>query len=469
MEIVDCFPYFNEKELLELRINLMHDYVDRFIITDADHTHKGDPKPFTCKETLKELGLVSDKIQVIEVNLPSNKRFKSAWIRERMQRDEAAKYFNDDTIAYVSDCDEIINPEYIEYYLDMIQKIPYDIYRVPLMNLQGRGDFQVYHQNGNPEEWNVPFFCIKRHFQEHTLSYIRENMFNPLCNKEQASYKHNHQNFANAFLTINGEYLQYAGWHFTWMGDLFNRTQKLNSFLHWDEFDKVQNPEENTTDVLGREGFTLKKISHNLLPQKIFELPRVKEYLLPEYKVSHIYQNPEFGEDWFSYPNLYSSMVNQFPSGSKFIEVGSWKGKSSAFMAAEIANSQKDIEFICIDTWEGSVEHQDFKELKNLYDIFKSNMKPLEKYYRSIKSKSLDAVNLFPDQSLDFVFIDASHEYEDVKNDINAWFPKVKVGGVLAGHDYYENNDYAPGVKMAVNEIFRDFRVSENCFIVRKK
>jgi predicted O-methyltransferase YrrM len=162
-------------------------------------------------------------------------------------------------------------------------------------------------------------------------------------------------------------------------------------------------------------------------------------------------------------------MVNQFPSGSKFIEVGSWKGKSSAFMAAEIANSSKDIEFICIDTWEGSVEHRDFKELKNLYDIFKSNMKPLEKYYRPIKSKSLDAVNLFPDQSLDFVFIDASHEYEDVKNDIIAWFPKVKVGGVLAGHDYYENNDYAPGVKMAVNEIFRDFETSENCFIVRKK
>jgi predicted O-methyltransferase YrrM len=96
-------------------------------------------------------------------------------------------------------------------------------------------------------------------------------------------------------------------------------------------------------------------------------------------------------------------------------------------------------------------------------------MKPLEKYYRSIKSKSLDAVNLFSDQSLDFVFIDASHEYEDVKNDINAWFPKVKVGGVLAGHDYYENNDFAPGVKMAVNEIFRDFETSENCFIVRKK
>lgn len=287
MQIVDCFPYFNEKELLELRINLLHDYVDRFIITDANHTHKGDPKPFTCKETLKQLGLLSDKIQVIEVNLPSNKRFKSAWIRERMQRDEAVKYFSDDTIAYVSDCDEIINPEYIEYYIDMIQKIPYDVYRVPLMNLQGSGDLQVHHRNGNPEEWNAPFFCVKRHFKEHSLSYIRENISNPLCDKEQISYRYNQQNFGNASLILNGEYLKYAGWHFTWMGDLSNRTNKLNSFLHWDEFDYVKNPKENSTDVLGRNDFYLKKISHDLLPKKLFETERIKNFLLPNIEIKN--------------------------------------------------------------------------------------------------------------------------------------------------------------------------------------
>ena len=449
----------------------MYDHVDRFIITDADHTHKGDPKPFTCKNTLRKLGLMYDKIQVVEVNLPSNKRFKNAWIRERMQRDEAVKYFREDTIAYISDCDEIIDPQYIEYYIDVIYKIPFDVFRVPLINLQGRGDFQVYHKNGIPEEWNAPFFCTERHFNHHKLSYIRESVSHPLCTNDTADYREKYSNFKNSFLTIDGAHVNAAGWHFSWMGSESNKNKKLNSFLHWDEYNKLEEIEENSTDILGREKYYLKKIPHNLLPSKIFELSRVKNYLLLDCNniINHIYQNPEFGENWFSYPKLYSNVVNEFPSGSKFIEVGSWKGKSSAYMAVEIANSQKDIEFICIDTWEGSVEHQDFKELKNLYDIFKSNMKPLEKYYRSIKSKSLDAVNLFSDNSLDFVFIDASHEYEDVKNDINAWFPKVKVGGVLAGHDYYENNDFAPGVKMAVNEIFRDFETSENCFIVRKK
>ena len=111
--------------------------------------------------------------------------------------------------------------------------------------------------------------------------------------------------------------------------------------------------------------------------------------------IDHIYQNPEFGENWFSYPNLYKSIVDKFESGSKFVEIGSWKGKSSAYMAVEIANSGKDIEFYCVDTWEGSIENQNNPELPYLYDIFKENMKPLDGYYRNMKMTSLQAVKKF--------------------------------------------------------------------------
>jgi GR25 family glycosyltransferase involved in LPS biosynthesis len=80
--------------------------------------------------------------------------------------------------------------------------------------------------------------------------------------------------------------------------------------------------------------------------------------------------------------------------------------------------------------------------------------------------KSLDAVSRFDDHSLDFVFIDASHEYEDVKADIIAWLPKIKPGGILAGHDYYIGDfDYYPGVKQAVNEEFSEFEAKYNCWI----
>ena len=182
--------------------------------------------------------------------------------------------------------------------------------------------------------------------------------------------------------------------------------------------------------------------------------------------MDHIYNQPQFEVSYFTYPKFYSRIVSKFPSGGKFVEIGSWKGKSSAYMVVEIINSGKNIEFTCVDTWEGSIEHQDFPELKDLYKIFKSNMNPLEKHYTDIKMSSLEAVKFFPDKSLDFVFIDASHEYNDVKNDILAWKPKVKIGGILSGHDYWTDEHSWLDVRKAVNEILKDIEITnEGCWI----
>lgn len=167
--------------------------------------------------------------------------------------------------------------------------------------------------------------------------------------------------------------------------------------------------------------------------------------------MEHIYEQPQFGENWFNYGRTYREMVEKFPSGSYFVEVGSWKGKSSAFMCVEIINSEKQIKFDCVDTWEGSKEHKNNSELSNLYQIFKENMRPLEGYYTDLKMKSMEAVQLYEDESLDFVFIDASHEYEDVRDDITHWISKVKKGGILAGDDY---NSGWEGVIKAVDETF---------------
>ena len=185
-----------------------------------------------------------------------------------------------------------------------------------------------------------------------------------------------------------------------------------------------------------------------------------------------------FGQNWFSYPKLYEQMVNQFPSGSKFVEVGSWKGRSSSHMAVEIANSDQDISFYCVDTWSGSEEHYDASgsayepNIDRLYDIFTENMKPVSDYYIPLRMKSIEASFKFENVSLDFVFIDASHEYQDVLDDIKHWLPKVKPGGVLAGHDYYvqpHNHTFAPGVKQAVNESFNlyDLNTNEDCWIYK--
>ena len=161
-------------------------------------------------------------------------------------------------------------------------------------------------------------------------------------------------------------------------------------------------------------------------------------------------------DGWFDDPidkELYSEMVNKYPSGSHFVEVGSYKGKSASLMAVEMINNNKDIKFDCVDTWLGSPEHQILAEVRNdtLFNIFTENIKPVAHKVNAIRAASVEASSLYEDKSLDFVFIDADHSYEAVKEDLEAWFPKMKDGGTIAGHDYGNPTN---GVKPAVDEFF---------------
>lgn len=184
--------------------------------------------------------------------------------------------------------------------------------------------------------------------------------------------------------------------------------------------------------------------------------------------MEHIYEREGFGENWFTYPEFYSEMIDLLSSGSKMVEVGSWKGKSISYFVVESLNRGKQISCTAIDTWVGSEEHQNMSGVKNdtVYTTFLNNIEPIKNHLVHIRKPSLEAVCEFEDESLDFVFIDAAHDYESVKADIESWIHKVKPKGIIAGHDYL-----SPGVKKAVDEYFGDavlFRNSmENCWIVK--
>lgn len=189
--------------------------------------------------------------------------------------------------------------------------------------------------------------------------------------------------------------------------------------------------------------------------------------------MEHFYQN--LGQDWFTYPNLYKSVVEKFNNNSHFVEVGVWKGRSASFMAVEIINSCKSIKFDCVDTWEGSAEHLDesknsyeplLKEKDGLYNEYLRNIEPVKHIINSIRMTSVEASKLYQDESLDFVFIDAAHDTESVKEDILHWLPKVKKGGILAGHDY----SWSSEVQEAVHTFFKpgEFLESEGCWIFSK-
>lgn len=75
---------------------------------------------------------------------------------------------------------------------------------------------------------------------------------------------------------------------------------------------------------------------------------------------------------------------------------------------------------------------------------------------RMMQFTSVKGAELFKDESLDFVYIDANHMRPYIDNDLKAWWPKVKVGGIFGGHDYHivDRDDYICQVKAAVDEFF---------------
>lgn len=146
--------------------------------------------------------------------------------------------------------------------------------------------------------------------------------------------------------------------------------------------------------------------------------------------------------DYAFFRSLILTNSNFSNSDDVFVEVGSFKGRSSAAISDLIAESGKDILFVCVDTWNGSEEHQkgerheDQDVVNNvLYDKFLDNVGGRIKNIRPLRMTSLEASKLFS-KDLACVFLDAAHDYDNVMADITAWIPKIKPNGILCGHDY---------------------------------
>ena len=306
MKIVDCFPYFNEKELLELRISLLYDVVDQFIICDADHTHTGIPKEYTAQQTIKELGLPTDKIIFAGIKLPNKAEEPVDWVRENLQRDAAARYITHDSIIFATDCDEIMNPEFVKYYAAIAENNSQSILRIPMAHLSARADFSVYDEHGNPRIWTGGFVCLTRHLTRYTLSKIRESHTMNL----------NNIGYNDIFAVDNGK-INEAGWHFTWMGNAERLKNKFLSFNNSDTaiagaakgndtregiINYLENytPVDGDTEPLGRSNHIIKKYPIEKLPSKIFELKNVRNYLLgknEQMNYGYLYVNKMQGQD----------------------------------------------------------------------------------------------------------------------------------------------------------------------------
>ncbi len=97
------------------------------------------------------------------------------------------------------------------------------------------------------------------------------------------------------------------------------------------------------------------------------------------------------------------------------------------------------------------------KEQDDMYNKVVIDMMKYGSRVEIIRDKSLEAVKRFDDGFFDFIYIDANHDYKHAKEDVEAWYPKVKEGGIFAGHDYLDGafRRVTYGVKSAVDEFCR--------------
>jgi hypothetical protein len=213
--IYDVFPFFNELDILEIRLNILNDYVDKFVIVEATQTFSGLPKTSCYLENKERFAKWNHKIiHYIIDDFPNDKEIYDKavaspntgnkehwWVREFYQKESQIKALTmckDDDIIYTGDVDEIWNPE-IKYDIkdDVVYRPTLTAYYYWLNN---RSDFV----EGSIE----PRVCNFKTFKKYGSNHVK-------CEREKVSIR-----------VPNG------GWHFCNMGGEEAIKTKLEAYGH---------------------------------------------------------------------------------------------------------------------------------------------------------------------------------------------------------------------------------------------
>jgi beta-1,4-mannosyl-glycoprotein beta-1,4-N-acetylglucosaminyltransferase len=246
MKIIDSFTFFNEIDLLKMRLSLLYEKVDHFIICESNVTHSGMKKNFNYLEYKNDFLPWQDKIIYLkfEPDVTSldfsykdvTTNYSSpTWYLETRQRNFLTSFLkNQDPgdVAIVTDVDEIWNPNLSDFL--KTKKITHEARRLEMK-------FHYYYLNCegvglNNSKWNYPFFSsIDFLLNNKNLSQIR------------TEYK----------LPIVGN----AGWHFSYLGGPLKVSEKISAFAHQETNTKEINNLNHLNrcinrgiDHLGREG-----------------------------------------------------------------------------------------------------------------------------------------------------------------------------------------------------------------------
>lgn len=149
-------------------------------------------------------------------------------------------------------------------------------------------------------------------------------------------------------------------------------------------------------------------------------------------------------EGYFGPPQakFIADWIDKLPDGSTIVEIGAWMGKSVKFTAQYLKEKGRKINYTVIDTFKGSQNEKEHLDIVKKYggsikDVFLKNTSGLENYFNLIEKDSNEAFYYLKDNSVDLLFIDGDHSFEQVSKDVLNFYSKVKAGGVISGDDYH--------------------------------
>jgi Glycosyltransferase family 17 len=208
MKIYDCFTFFNELDLTELRLRTLWDHIDYFVIAESNLSHSGKSKEYIFENNLERFKPFMSKIRHIKIDdMPET---TDSWVREKFQRKCLERGLTDrspEDIVIVSDCDEIIRPELLE------------------MIKQDENDYDRYVLKIPLFQYKINYLMVKPEPAHPKISVTRSRVFtNP---DQERTYT-----FGWIPKPANTVVLEHGGWHFSYFGDNSNAITKIQNFAH---------------------------------------------------------------------------------------------------------------------------------------------------------------------------------------------------------------------------------------------
>ncbi len=139
------------------------------------------------------------------------------------------------------------------------------------------------------------------------------------------------------------------------------------------------------------------------------------------------------------------------------VEVGTAQGDHAKILCEKIPG----LKLYCIDVWETYPGYNEYtNRIKRYYQEARAKLKPFNCIF--VKKFSMEAVDDFADESLDFVYIDGAHDFKSVADDICEWTKKVRIGGIVFGHDYTRSRDTGGKYPRDVKDVVQAYTYSHN-------